>query len=205
MLDERFFLENLSAGTWHLDQPLNHPNSLGIFLLAQRARDWMTVLLSGEGADELLGGYPRYVYADGRYRSVARFVAPLVEKMPRYVQDRFATRFGQNPHLDKVDWFILSTAFVSGGMLHQLRPETDIPEILEYRRALFDNSGDDFVKNCMRYDLKTYMVDLLVRQDKMTMAHSIENRVPFLDNEMLDLWGKLPSKYLMQAQTRISV
>ncbi|MEJ5310873.1 MAG: asparagine synthase (glutamine-hydrolyzing) [Anaerolineae bacterium] len=198
MLDEQFFLENLSEGTWHLDQPLNHPNSLGIFLLAQRARDWMTVLLSGEGADELLGGYPRYAYADGRYRSIARFVSPFVEKMPRYVRDRFATRFGQNLRLDKVDWFILSTAFISGGMLHQLRPEVDISEVLEYRRTLFDNSGGDFVKNCMRYDLKTYMVDLLVRQDKMTMAHSIENRVPFLDNEMLDLWGKLPSKHLIK-------
>src|SRR5205823_1024105 len=51
------FFDSLERATWHLDQPLNHPNSLGIYLLAERSRELVTVLLSGEGADELFGGY----------------------------------------------------------------------------------------------------------------------------------------------------
>jgi asparagine synthase (glutamine-hydrolysing) len=197
-LDEQFFLDHLTKATWHLDQPLNHLNSIGIFLLAKHAKEWMTVLLSGEGADELLGGYSRYAFAHGQYRSVARLVSPLVSKLPNTISSKFEARFGRNPHLSREDWFISSTSYVSPHLLHRLKPEADIESTLDLRRVLFDSSGDDFVKNCMKYDLRTYLVDLLIRQDKMTMAYSVENRVPFLDNEILDLWSTIPSTSLVK-------
>ena len=198
LLDERFFSEHLLHATWFLDQPLNHPNSLGIFLLAKQARRWMTVLLSGEGADELLGSYSRHALAHGRFRSLARIASPWVQRLPQAINRRFASRFGRDPDLGKVDWFIANSAFMPFDFLRGLRPTSSPFGEVRRRRSIFDEKSPDFAKSCLKYDLRTYLVDLLIRQDKMTMAHSIENRVPFLDNEMIDSWQALPSSYLVK-------
>ena len=192
------FADSLQRVTWHLDKPINHPNAVGIFLLAKHAREWMTVLLSGEGADELLGGYPRYAYAGSRWRSLARLCWPALSGAPDIVRAKFAGRFGWQPNLPPAEWFIASSAFLSPQQARLLRPEINLQREIARRRHLFQATGGGYVKDCLRYDLKTYLVDLLVRQDKMTMAHSIENRVPFLDNEMIDLWAKLPGKCLVE-------
>jgi asparagine synthetase B (glutamine-hydrolysing) len=59
MFDEAAFMGALDAASWHMDQPISHPNSLALWVLARRSRDLATVLLTGEGADELFGGYMR--------------------------------------------------------------------------------------------------------------------------------------------------
>src|SRR6185503_20886607 len=59
VFDESAFMDALDAASWHMDQPISHPNSLALWLLARRSRAHATVLLSGEGADELFGGYAR--------------------------------------------------------------------------------------------------------------------------------------------------
>ena len=63
VFDEAAFMGALDAASWHMDQPISHPNSLALWLLAQRSRERVTVLLSGEGADELFGGYARFADA----------------------------------------------------------------------------------------------------------------------------------------------
>jgi asparagine synthase (glutamine-hydrolysing) len=197
-LSAAWFADNLQRVTWHLDQPINHPNSAGIFLLAKHAREFMTVLLSGEGADELFGGYPRYAYAGSRWRSLARLCWPALSAAPDFVRAKLAARFGWQPNLPLAEWFIASSAFLSPQQVRLLRPEIDLQREIARRRHLFHSTGSDYLKDCLRYDLKTYLVDLLVRQDKMTMAHSVENRVPFLDNEMIDLWAGLPGECLVE-------
>ena len=61
MFSEASFTGPLERATWHMDQPISHPNSLGLWLLAQHSRERVTVLLSGEGADEVFGGYTRFL------------------------------------------------------------------------------------------------------------------------------------------------
>jgi asparagine synthase (glutamine-hydrolysing) len=187
------FFSALGTATWHLDQPLNHPNSLGIFLLAKRARAHVTVLLSGEGADELFGGYHRHYYAS--IRSTMLPFIPVLQHLPR-IGARFRLSFGSDQP-DAIDAFIAASQFQRLGQLRQIRPGVNLAGAMAQRRELFLEGRDVHLKNCLKYDLQTYLVDLLVRQDKMSMAHSMENRVPFLDRRMVDFVRRLPEDYLV--------
>ena len=160
---EASFIEPLERASWHMDQPISHPNSLGLWLLAQRARERVTVLLSGEGADEVFGGYARF--ADARLSSAERFIQ--------------------------------ATQFQPASKLARLRPGADLAPALARRAAIFQEGGGDHLSNCLKYEMQTFLVDLLVRQDKMTMAHGVENRVPFLDRRVVELAGTLPADYLL--------
>jgi len=187
------FIDNVETATWHLDQPLNHPNSLGIFVLAERSRELVTVLLSGEGADELFGGYPRFYYSMIRPRVLP--LLPALQMIPK-IGRKFGRIFGAGCS-DPVDAFIASAQFSDVNQLLALSPVSNFDSVMEQRRAIFAEGQADHLRNCLKYDMQTYMVDLLVRQDKMTMAHSLENRVPFLDREIVSFVRSLPSDYLV--------
>ena len=165
MFSERSFMDPLERAAWHMDQPISHPNSLGLWLLAQHARDRVTVLLSGEGADEVFGGYHRF--GDGR--------------------------------LQRPEDFIRATQFQPLPKLRRLRPGADLAPALARRAGIFDEGGADHLSNCLKYEMQTYLVDLLVRQDKMTMAHGMENRVPFLDRRVVDFARTLPAEHLVSS------
>lgn len=203
LFTERTFFDNLDRATWHLDQPLNHPNSLGIDLLAKHSRDLVTVLLSGEGADELFGGYLRYYYAAIRPRALPWL--GLLGRLPK-IGRKFTSIFGHRS-MSAADVFIMASAFQQPADLLKARPTADTARVLEQRRAIFDEGDShpphDHISRCTKYDLRTYLVDLLVRQDKMTMAHSLENRVPFLDRRMVDFVRSLPSRFLVGSSLRL--
>lgn len=189
---EDFFFETLEQATWHMDQPMGHPNSLGIWLLARESRSRVTVFLSGEGADEVLGGYTRFYYAAMRPK-VSPWL-PLLKFTPGLGQ-RLQRQFGGNA----VDAFISASLFQRPDELLQIRPEADFERVLVRRRALFGEGRSDHLDNCFKYEMQTYLVDLLLRQDKMTMAHSLENRVPFLDRHLVSLARRLPMRSLVSS------
>ena len=161
MFSEASFTGPLERATWHMDQPISHPNSLALWQLAGRARERVTVLLSGEGADEVFGGYTRHA---GRPQPA--------------------------------EAFIRTTQFQPASKLARLRPGADLAPALARRRALFDEGGGTQLSKCLKYDMQTYLVDLLVRQDKMTMAHGMENRVPFLDRDVVEFARTQPDEHL---------
>jgi asparagine synthase (glutamine-hydrolysing) len=173
VFDEDAFMGALDAGSWHLDQPISHPNSLALWLLARRSREQATVLLSGEGADELFAGYARFsdaqTAANGSRRSDGN---------------------------DPIEAFIRSSQFHSEARLSKLRPTANLRAAIEKRRALFDEGRADHLSNCVRYEMRSHLVDLLVRQDKMMMAHGVENRVPFLDRRVIEFARALPAEHL---------
>jgi asparagine synthase (glutamine-hydrolysing) len=165
------FTGALEAANWHMDQPVGHPNSLALWSLAERSRAHATVSLTGEGADELFGGY-------------ARFAGVVAD----------TARPGKH---DPVDAFIRSTLFHSEARLARLRPDADLAPAMERRRAIFHEGSSGHLSNCQRYDMRTHLVDLLLRQDKMAMAHGVETRVPFLDRHIVDFARGLPAEHLV--------
>ena len=186
-----FFFDTLEKAPWHMDQPMGHPNSVGIWLLAQRAHDYVTVLLSGEGADEVFGGYTRFFYAS-LYGKVAPWRAVL-GGVPA-----FGSRVSRQFRSSGPDSFIMASLFEQPDGLRVLRPDGDFDAVLQRRRALFDEGRSiSHLDNCFRYEMQTYLVDLLVRQDKMTMAHSVENRVPFLDRRLVEFTRTVPERFLV--------
>jgi asparagine synthase (glutamine-hydrolysing) len=162
VFDETAFMNALDAASWHMDQPISHPNSLALWLLAGCSREHVTVMLSGEGADELFGGYAR--------------VAGVHD-----------------------DSFIRATQFHSEARLAKLRPSADLHPAIDKRRALFLEGQADPLSNRLKYEMQTHLIDLLVRQDKIMMAHGMENRVPFLDRRVVDVARALPAEHLMGA------
>ena len=185
-----FFFDTVAKASWHMDQPMGHPNSVGIWLLAEGARDFVTVLLSGEGADEVFGGYTRFYYANLQHK-VAPWL-PMLRGIPGFGR-RIARQFRGSP----ADSFIMASLFQQPAGLNELRPGANFESVLDRRRALFDEGRSDHLNNCFRYEMQTYLVDLLIRQDKMTMAHSVENRVPFLDRRLVDFTRSIPSRCLV--------
>ena len=182
VFDEPAFLCALDAASWHMDQPISHPNSLALWLLARRSREHATVLLSGEGADELFGGYARFC-------------------------DAQATTTGSchPPVHDPVERFIRASQFHSEARLSKLRPAANLRPAIEKRRALFEEGHADHLSNCLKYEIRTHLVDLLLRQDKMTMAHGVENRVPFLDRQVIEFARSLPAEHLVDPSLPMGV
>ena len=178
VFDEAAFIGALDSASWHMDEPIGHPNSLALWLLAQRSREHATVLLSGEGADELFGGYARFLDAQAAANGSRR---------PR----------GHDP----VDAFIRASQFHSEARLSKLRPAANLRPAIEKRRSLFQEGHADHLSNCLKYEMRTHLVDLLMRQDKMTMAHGVENRVPFLSRQVIEFARALPAEHLVNAQS----
>jgi asparagine synthase (glutamine-hydrolysing) len=172
VFDHAAFIDALDAASWHMDQPIGHPNSLALWMLARRAREHATVVLTGEGADELFAGYARFADAQGP----------------------FAQLPGKH---DPVERFIRSSQFHSAARLARLRPGSDLEAALAKRRAMFEEGTGDHLSNCVRYEMRTHLPDVLLRQDKMMMAHGVENRVPFLGRHVIDCARALPADCLV--------
>ena len=184
-----YFIDHLREATWHYDTPLNLGNAVGLFLLAQEARKRVTVLLSGDGADELLGGYPRFFMA--AIRPGVLGALPLLRHLPG-LGPKLVRNFDSPPGLDREAWFIKYSSSMRDAQALLLRPDADLAAPRERRRAIFREGRSTFLDDCCKYDMQTFMVELLIRQDKMMMAHSVENRVPFLDRDVVEAARRLP-------------
>ena len=195
LLDNEYYLDNLGKATWHLESPLNHPNTVAIYKLSQSAKDYVTVLLSGEGADEVFGGYKRFY--DIQYPfSVNRLLTELNRNLnnPSEVFRYF---------LDNRQRAIMSNAYMTPFLAGRLMRNFSRDRAISDRLALYNTlSGSGFDKQ-IKYEMKTFLPDLLIRQDKMSMAHSIENRVPFLDNEVVNGAFSIPEQFLMLRDSSI--
>ena len=171
---------------YHYESIMTYHNFVAIMGLAKTAKEFVTVLLSGEGADELFGGYTWF--EDGFY-------------VTKYFNGESSTRpmvRGMENARDYSEFAVMSTDTipfdVSSKILNMYLPYNDIVQ----KRVDYFNSftGTDFDKH-IKYELTTRLRSLLKRQDKATMAYSIENRVPFLNNEVVDLAFSLPQEFLI--------
>jgi asparagine synthase (glutamine-hydrolysing) len=201
-LNNESFTALLPELVWHNDEPLNFANSVQIYAISKLAKEHVTVVLTGEGADELFGGYPRY-FIPG--------LATAFQKLPVFAremlsQNRFTTR---NRRLKKVVQsakysypllLIMNSGFIKEEVLAELllKPNNDG---LAYRKQCLDAAKEknlDVANQLSYLEQKTYLVSILMRQDKMSMAASIESRVPLLDYRIVELANQMPTRYKMQ-------
>ena len=198
-VSEAEFVDRLPLLVWHHDLPLNFANSVHIHAVSQLARRDVTVVLTGEGADELFGGYPRY-YIPRLLAPFARLGAGargafgrLLDRAP----DHRLRKLGAFVRRDPKDWLLYNNATTDPSSVAGLLGSSNHPR-LAYRSERLEAAlavAPDPVTALAMLDFETYLVSILDRQDKMSMATSIESRVPFLDNEVIDLARSLPLRY----------
>ena len=177
-MNAQYYFEVLEKAIWHFEHPLNHPNTIGIYLLSQEAKKHVTVLLSGEGADECLAGYSRFIRALQFPFFKREFLGGL-KRNSKFAFEYLSYFLHPNKRM------VMETAFGSLATAHALKSDFTLGKAITDRtKVLTRLKGNTNLKQ-RKYELLTYLPDLLMRQDKMSMAHCIENRVPFLDNDMV--------------------
>lgn len=179
------FYNDLCNSIWFFDAPLSQINSVGIFNLSKLAKQKVKVLLSGEGADEIHGGYPRFTRI--KFFNLLNKILKKNLLPSSIISKRFKIfEFNKIFNLNLNDIIILLSSFHSFKNISKLIPKIDLSNALNVRRKIIDKIDLPNKEKNLIYEMKTYMHELFIKQDKMTMAHSIENRVPFLDNSLVE-------------------
>ncbi len=202
-LEDNALFEKLISSTYFQDEPIMHLSEPHILALSQMAKPSVKVLLSGEGADELMGGYVRYnalkypslLTAIGVIGSMNYFkTKPRFEKLLRYSQinniDELLMYNGCNIYPND----IAKTFGINS------QPKNDYrKEILEDAKSLYPNN---LRRQVMFFDQHTYLCSLLDRNDRCTMGASIECREPFLDQRLIAGLGSLDDKWFFTGKKR---
>ena len=217
VIDQRDFFDALPRLVWHEDEPIAHPSSVPLYFVSRLAREHVKVVLTGEGSDELLAGYGKYPRTLANWRAGALWgLAP--ELVRRFVSDRVAPRlpgrvgryarrsFLAMPRTPEAMFFDNFAAIGLGRqrvLLHRRLVPHASDSAYAASRAYFDrpNGHSTTLDRLLYADLKTYLVELLMKQDQMSMAASIESRVPFLDHPLVEFAAALPPRMKLRGLT----
>ncbi|HAM80141.1 asparagine synthase (glutamine-hydrolyzing) [Ornithinibacillus bavariensis] len=193
------FFDVIPTVQYHMDEPQSNLSSVPLYFLAELASKHATVLLSGEGADEIFGGYAWYETSKEMraYEKLPFFlrraVSNIAKKLPENRITTFFTKGGQ-----RVEEKFIGQAkvFDEKDAIHVLKDDyKNAPSPAEIVRESYEKvSGKDNVTKMQYVDMKHWLPgDILLKADKMSSAHSIELRVPFLDKEVMEMAGKIPA------------
>jgi len=211
VIDDQDFFGALPRLIWHEDEPIAHPSSIPLYFVSALAREHVKVVLTGEGSDELLAGYGKYPRALANWRAgaayalvpapVRRWVAnQVVPSVPGGV-GRYAARsflgMPRTPEAMFFDNFAAIGLRRQGTLLSPAFGRLATPErAYGPSRRYFDapDGRSTILDRVLYADMKTYLVELLMKQDQMSMAASIESRVPFLDHRLVEFASGLPTR-----------
>lgn len=193
------YWSSLSKIQYHMDEPLADPSAVALYFVCNIASEKLKVVLSGEGADEIFGGYNVYSDPNGTFydklpRGLRRAVGGIAEKLPAKRGVNFFVRKGK----DVEERFIGNAyMFTPEERKSLLKIETKALPPMAYTMPYFKRVSDmDDVTKMQFLDLHMWMAgDILLKADKMSMANSLELRVPFLDKEVMALAEQIPTKY----------
>jgi asparagine synthase (glutamine-hydrolysing) len=214
LLSQQEFFDTLPHLTWQEDEPIVWPSSVPLFFVARLARERVKVVLTGEGADETLAGYSRYAFTlknaawDGIYsnatpegfrrwirRSISdstwisaalrrklshTFLARNGESWASFYLDNFFSAFSENQQAEL--W--------TSELAHEFAAGAAYQHVLDY----WGHSSGEMLQRLLYTDIKSYLVELLMKQDNMSMAASIESRVPFLDHVLVEFAVNIPQR-----------
>jgi asparagine synthase (glutamine-hydrolysing) len=211
VIDEADFFGSLPRLIWHEDEPIAHPSSVPLHFVSRLARDRVKVVLTGEGSDELLAGYGKYPRAIVNWRAAAPYGAlpsVLRDWIARAIVRRIPGRLGRYARrsflaMPRTPEAMFFDSFAAVSLRAQARLLAEPVGRLATQaqaygasRAYFDAPGETaaLLDRLLYTDLKTYLVELLMKQDQMSMAASIESRVPFLDHQLVEFAAGLPPR-----------
>jgi asparagine synthase (glutamine-hydrolysing) len=200
------FFNALPRLIWHEDEPITWPSSVSLYFVSKLARQHVTVVLTGEGSDEMFGGYARYrFYAmnerwlkwyrmmPGALRGLIRgqvATTPLLSApLRRKLQHTFV---GRGEDLESLYLDNFYSAFSQADQRRLFRSLPGTSPYANFRRYWDKDPSLAALPRLLQTDQKTYLVELLMKQDQMSMATSIESRVPFLDHEFVEFSTRVP-------------
>jgi asparagine synthase (glutamine-hydrolysing) len=200
------FFNALPRLIWHEDEPITWPSSVSLYFVSKLAREHVTVVLTGEGSDEMFGGYARY-----RFYAMNQRWLRLYRFLPKAVRTAIRNQVAVTPLLSSTLRRKLQHTFVGRGedleslyldnfysafsAAQQRALFKNLPAASPYAsfRNVWDSKPDlAALPRLLLADQKTYLIELLMKQDQMSMATSIESRVPFLDHEFVEFSTRVP-------------
>ena len=215
----RQFFGELPRLVWHEDEPIAHPSSVALYFVSRLAAEHVKVVLTGEGSDETLAGYGRYrttVYnlAIGRVweslggTEARGFVRRAIDALPR--RSRWRNRLRRTflylpadmPTLYFDNFAVFNRVRQRSLLGPALRGPLDgVDPYAAMRRYTHAQDQASLLTRLLYADTKTYLHELLMKQDQMSMAASIESRVPFLDHPLMEFAATLPDSMKLRGVT----
>jgi len=208
---EQFF-EALPHLVWHEDEPLAHPSSVALYFVSSLAARHVKVVLTGEGSDEMLAGYERYyktvfnlglgsAYYKTTPAGLRNAVSERIQALPIGSKARHKltrTFLCLPPDIESLyfDNFAVFTRVIQTELLTRETKDRagTINPYADMRRYFETKNADSLLNRMLYVDVKTYLQELLMKQDQMSMAASIESRVPFLDHKLVEFTARLPQR-----------
>jgi len=219
-ITSRQYADTLRDYVWYMEEPLADPTAIPLYCISKLARDYVTVILSGEGSDELLAGYTFWMPYKGFHR------ARWFRKVPALIRNKLVTpvnhRFFKSSRLARYltlsnapisDYLLFLPAYMDNVFSEDAKRELYSQEVrgqTSFRRSIdvvidaYRKTTDfDFLDQMLYVYTKQWLPDhTLIKSDKMTMAHSLELRVPFLDHTFVEFAAGLPVEMKMRRNGR---
>jgi len=179
-------LKCLKKLSYHLEEPRvgqSYPN----YLISKFVSKKVKVVLSGIGADELFGGYPWRYFSNDKIMSHDDFIKKYYEKWKKLLTNREMKNLIVNYETENTNTLEIFSSIFKKNFPNKLR------------------SYDDYINRCLYLETKTFLHGLLIVEDKLSMSHSLETRVPYLDNNFVDFVLKCPLKYKVNKKITKSI
>ena len=212
------FLGALPRLVWHEDEPIAFPSSIALYFVSRLAQPHVKVVLTGEGADELFMGYAWYRLTawnerlGRRYwrltpRSLSKGVQRAIPRLPRRVRHYASRTFLALDPGVRALFYESFAVFPETQRQELLRDQSIFEAVDPYREQMhcFEAGSGSTISRMSRADLQTYLVELLMKQDQMSMAASIESRVPYLDHELVEHVVRMPDRFKIRGLTTKAV
>lgn len=207
-LSAREYQDQVPTAVFYQDDPVADPSAIGLYFVSELASSHVTTILSGEGADEIFGGYPIYhepkslEIFDRLSPAVRRTMGRFADNLPEKMKGRSFLKRGSTP-LERR--FVGNAKIWTDDLKHEILTAVSSLSVKASWRVTDDiyqsMSGIDDITRMQMIDLLTWMPgDILMKADKMTMAHSVELRVPFLDKDLFEFAATVPTKYRIHGQ-----
>ncbi len=214
----RQFFDALPQLVWQEDEPIAFPSSIPLYFLSRLAAGHVKVVMSGEGADELFLGYNRYRVTAWNERLAAAYTRSVPRPGRQAMQGRIAHMTGKAGHY--LERSFLGREPTTRGLFFEnfsVFPPMMQAQALREPWLLYENdpyaAASGFYRTAPgnsldrmgHTDLQTYLVELLMKQDQMSMAASLESRVPFLDHHLVEFVAAMPARYKLRGWTTKAV
>ncbi len=196
---------NIKKIQYHMDEPLADPSCIALYFVCNKASEYVKVVLSGEGADEIFGGYNVYKEPLGShaYKSLPKFIRRGIGNVASHLPQKRGVNFLVRNGKELEERFIGNAYMFSPQERKKLlKIKTNAPDPTVITAPFYEKVKDKDQITKMQYlDLHLWMTgDILLKADKMSMANSLELRVPFLDKEIMSLAEQIPWRYRVSTE-----